>query len=345
MARACRVDAKTTKRVLALLADRAATRTHMDVVANAAPELAKALAAEPGADRQRVVTALEAALKRLEADATLSRADRLSALLGRVQVARLDQPKASTTPKLPAALVADVREQIARFDREIVDGYERQAVITGAAYTLGQAGLWADSDALLKANLAKSHSPYYLMSQLGGNARKLGRNDEALRWYEQAFAKSEGPATRLQWGAGYLNALIDLAPNDAARIESAAARDLRRGGAAGRVLRAQRTRLATRRPEAGVVERGRPATPRRSAGCRRNSTVAPYAASWSALTRSVRRPASRCTSPCGTAGVMPATDRRSPPLVAALHAASLPARRRSAACPPEDARPQAPARR
>jgi hypothetical protein len=82
--------------------------------------------------------------------------------------------------------------------------------------------LWAESDTLLKANLAKSHSPYYLMSQLGSNARKLGRVDEALRWYAQAFDKSEGPATRLQWGSGYLSALVDLAPQDAARIEKTA---------------------------------------------------------------------------------------------------------------------------
>jgi hypothetical protein len=113
--------------------------------------------------------------------------------------------------KLPEPLLQDVREFIARADREITDGYERQAVITAAGYALGLAGLWAESDALLKANLAKSHSPYYLMSQLGSNARKLGHTAEALRWYAQAFEKSEGPATRLQWGSGYCP-LVDLAP-------------------------------------------------------------------------------------------------------------------------------------
>ena len=56
------------------------------------------------------------------------------------------------------------------------------------------------------------------------NARKQGRNDEALRWYRQAFARSEGPATRLQWGASYLAALVDLAPQDAPRIEETATR-------------------------------------------------------------------------------------------------------------------------
>ncbi len=60
------------------------------------------------------------------------------------------------------------------------------------------------------------------MSQLGGNARKQGRTDEALNWYAQAFDKSEGPATRLQWGSGYFSALVDLAPQDAARIEKTA---------------------------------------------------------------------------------------------------------------------------
>jgi hypothetical protein len=60
------------------------------------------------------------------------------------------------------------------------------------------------------------------MSQLAGNARKLGQNDQALRWYEQAWVKSEGPATRLQWGASYFGALVELAPQDAPRIEQVA---------------------------------------------------------------------------------------------------------------------------
>jgi hypothetical protein len=96
-------------------------------------------------------------------------------------------------------------------------------VITAAAYLLEHAGLGDESDALLKANLAKSHSPYYLMSELASNARKRGDNAEALRWYREAFEKSEGPATRLQWGASYVNALIDLAPGDEGAIEAATA--------------------------------------------------------------------------------------------------------------------------
>jgi hypothetical protein len=115
-----------------------------------------------------------------------------------------------------------VRAQVGRDDAEIRDPYERQAVITTGAAVMGDAGLWADSDQLLKANLARSQSPYYLMSQLGSNARKQGRTDEALQWYEKAYARSEGPATRLQWGETLVRVLTELAPQDATRIEQVA---------------------------------------------------------------------------------------------------------------------------
>jgi hypothetical protein len=55
-------------------------------------------------------------------------------------------------------------------------------VITAAAYLLRAAGLLDESDTLLKANLAQSHSPYYLMSQLSLNAAKRGDKASALRW-------------------------------------------------------------------------------------------------------------------------------------------------------------------
>ena len=215
-------DAALRQKVIGLLANPVASRLQMDALVNYADNITKALAPKPGADRQALVQAFDVALKRLQGDATLSRNDRITALAGRVALARLDQPKDSPRPRMPAALLAEVKAHAARDDREITNGYERQAVIPTGAWVLGEAGLWADSDALLKANLAKSHSPYYLMSQLGSNARKQGRNDDALRWYEQSFDKSEGPATRLQWGQGYLAALVDLAPQDAPRIERVA---------------------------------------------------------------------------------------------------------------------------
>ncbi|HUG25539.1 thioredoxin family protein [Piscinibacter sp.] len=216
-------DAAARDRVLAVLADPDASRIHMDVLTNYAADIAAVLTAAGTPERRRLVDAFEVSLKRLEADSTLSRADRLTALLARVELAKAE-PSAGgkVEPVLPEALRAEVRQHAARADREITDGYERQAVITAAAYMLRQAGLLDDSDALLTANLAKSHSPYYLMSALASNAKQRGDVEAALRWSQQAFDTSEGPATRLQWGAAYVNTLVDLAPQDEARIERAA---------------------------------------------------------------------------------------------------------------------------
>jgi len=216
-------DAATRERVKKLLADPVASRTLMDVLVNAAPDVVNALAPAAGPDRTALAGAMDSALQRLQADASLSRSDRVSALIARVGVARLDQPKEALRPKLPAPLLKEVRDMAAAMDKEITDGYERQAVISSAAYALGEAGLWTESDALLKSNLSKSHSPYYLMSHLGGNAKKQGKKAEALGWYEKAFNTSEGPATRLQWGSSYLTALVDMAPQDSAKIEKVAA--------------------------------------------------------------------------------------------------------------------------
>ncbi|MBS0304098.1 MAG: thioredoxin family protein [Proteobacteria bacterium] len=237
-----RADDALRQRVQHVLADPAAARSVMDVLTNGAPEIVQALEDELSPRRAALLASYDTAMKRLEADATLARADRLGALIARIQLARLAEADpeqgrvhgpsdGALRPKLPAALLAELRAFVAAADREIRDGYERQAVITTAAYALGRAGLWSESDALLRSNLARSHAPYYLMSQLGANARKLGRNDEALRWYAQAFEKSQGPATRLQWGAGYLAALIELAPGDATRIEKVASQLLREAGA------------------------------------------------------------------------------------------------------------------
>ena len=225
-----RADAPTQAQLLALLSDPQATRSQMDLVTNDAADITRALSVRGSPQRAQLTQAFAAALKRLESDLSLSRADRIDALIAQVDLARIDEPKRPATthgkahPRpLPAALIADIRLQVERADRETHDGYERQAVITAAAYLLQSAGLSAQSDALLKANLSKSHSPYYLMSELAGNAKARGDTSSALHWYEAAFTSSVGPATRLQWGAGYVGALVELAPGEEGRIERVAA--------------------------------------------------------------------------------------------------------------------------
>jgi thioredoxin-related protein len=216
-------DPAAGKRVLALLADPAAAREQMDVLANSAPDIVRALYREASPNRAALIAAFDEAMQRFQADITLSRADRVQALATRVDLARIDEPKDKADVKMPAQLAQEVRDWARKMDRDVTNPYERQAVIPNAADALREAGLWSDSDRLLKSNLAKSHAPYYLMSGLATNAKRQGHNKEALEWYRRAYAASKGPATRLQWGASYVVALIDLAPQDAKRIESTVA--------------------------------------------------------------------------------------------------------------------------
>ncbi len=138
-----------------------------------------------------------------------------------MRIPRLTKTRSSRR-KTEGGIIRHARAQAARVDREITDGYERQAVVTAAAYLLGHAGLIDESDALLKANLEKSHSPYYLMTELADNAAQRGDDAQALQWHRLAYEKSTGPATRLQWGARYLAALVEFAPRDATAIEATA---------------------------------------------------------------------------------------------------------------------------
>ncbi len=217
-----KADDELRERVRSVLANPVQWRPQADVLVNSAPEMVRALG--DNAERRRGwVAAFDPTLRALQADAGLSRADRLSALISRIELARIEAPRRELQPELPPALLDEVRQFARDADRGVTDAYERQAVIPSVAYAFERAGLWSEGESLLLANLARSHSAYYLMSQLGSMARKQGRNDEALRWYGKAFDASQGPATRLQWGASYLQALVDLAPADAARIESAAA--------------------------------------------------------------------------------------------------------------------------
>ncbi len=212
-------DPAVRQRILDMLEDPRRARAQMDVLGNQATELMKALSpAGTGEQHRQLLTQFDAALARLAADQSLSRADQLTAQVARVDLARIGLDKSAKSVLAQQTLQA-MRQQVERDNREITDGYERQAVITTGAYLLAHAGLMAESDQLLKSNLARSHSPYYLMSALASNARKRGDNPEALRWYAQAHARADGTATRLQWGASYLAALVDLAPQDAATIE------------------------------------------------------------------------------------------------------------------------------
>lgn len=174
--------------------------------------------ASAGDDRKLLAAHWDIAIARLLEGGNLSRADQVDALDARVALWKM----IDGGEKLNLERRQAVLKEIARIVSVTNDRYERQAVIPSAAHVLAEAGLVDDSDALLKAELPRAVAPYYHMLVLAGNAKRRGDTASALRWYEQAWRKSEGSATRIQWGTNYVGHLIELAPADTNRISRAA---------------------------------------------------------------------------------------------------------------------------
>jgi hypothetical protein len=206
--------------LLRLLGDGSSAREQIDLVTHDVVAVLTGLTANGSAERQQLQQAWEQGARRLAADETLSRSDRLAALQARVDLAGIGRQRGEAD--LSLALRQEIRDLVARFDRETPDAGERQSVIPTGAHLLAEAGLHEESDALLKANLQRVTAPHYLMSQLADNARRRGRQQDALHWARQAWETARGSATRLQWGASYLGHLMDQTPEEADRIEAVA---------------------------------------------------------------------------------------------------------------------------
>jgi thioredoxin-like negative regulator of GroEL len=199
-----------------LLADPVASREVGDLLTGYADKLVKHLAPE-GAARVALATKWEAVIaKRLEAP-ELTKVDQIDGLDSRVSMW-----KVLDGDKLSAAHRDQALREVARIVAQTTDRYERQAVVPSAGYVLAQAGMIDESDKLLKAELARAVAPYYHMLGLASNAKKRGDKAAALQWYEQAWKKSEGPATRIQWGVSYVSNVVDLSPTDTSRVAASA---------------------------------------------------------------------------------------------------------------------------
>ncbi|MYM25468.1 thiol reductase thioredoxin [Duganella sp. FT135W] len=195
--------------LLALLADARLARSNMDIFNNSGLNLIKI-----ASRREELAAALGSVAAQWADDFWLSSPDRLMAVRLQMRLARLLAPS--------EGLQALVRERVEEALAESTDPYERHTLVNTAVSALNDAGLSAQAEQVLLAELPRSHSPYYFMLSLAASAKR--RNDMAgvLGWYGKAWQASVGPATRLQWGVTYLSSLIDLSPQDTARIEQAA---------------------------------------------------------------------------------------------------------------------------
>ena len=211
-----RADAR--RQLLALLGAPAAAATNVDNVLYAPEDVITLLSDAGTPERKQLTGAWREALGRLLSGpdaATLSGPEQLNAVRAKMLLARLDALDA----ELPPALLDEARSTVARVDAATTDGYARQAAVNAAAGLYWEAGLDDDANRLLVAELEKSKSPYYFMLDLAELAKKAGREEEAVEWLAKAYAGAQGPATRFQWGYNYLVGVLEMTPEDSARIE------------------------------------------------------------------------------------------------------------------------------
>lgn len=201
-----------------VLQDSGAVSLHADLLTASAADLVKWLA-PAGESRRALAQRWDAALSRLATqEPARSKVARLDALDARVALWKLIADSGTLAPQQRAQVLNEIAHMVAATR----DRYERQAVVPAAAHVLREAGLLDESDEVLKAELPRAVAPYYHMLGLAGNAKKRNDTASALRWYEEAWRTSQGPATRLQWGANYVGNLLELAPEDVSRIEKTA---------------------------------------------------------------------------------------------------------------------------
>lgn len=208
-------DSTTIPQLLAMLGNSKLARENFDLIVNYAADIPAYLGPLSQDTQKSLLVAWNASLDQFLADRSLSTADRLTAMAGKVALAKIEHDS-----PLPDSILQQARAQVAHADGTTTDGYARQSVISAAADVLTEAGMLDESDRLLKTELKRSHSPYYFMLGLAANAKKRGEKAAAIDWTAKAYAAATGPATRLQWGASYIKAMTELAPEDEVPIES-----------------------------------------------------------------------------------------------------------------------------
>jgi len=195
--------------LLAVFSDTRSARANMDVLTNSGINLIKF-----ATRREELVAALNRVAADWSEDFWLSAPDRLMALRLQMRLTRLVAAS--------AGLQEQVRSRVEEALAESTDPYERHTLVNTAVSALNDAGLPQLAEQVLQAELPRSHSPYYFMLSLAAAAKRRGDTAGVLSWYEQAAAAALGSATRIQWRSTYLTSLLDLAPQDATRIERAA---------------------------------------------------------------------------------------------------------------------------
>ena len=190
----------------------------------------------PATVRERYVAAMRSAAD----DQRYVLADQLGFIDAEVRALKaLSPPKTA----LPRDVPAVAHERIAAALAAEQNPFVRSGLVNAALNILEDLGDYPGAYAIAHAEIPRASAPYYYKADLAEIAEKLGRKDEALMLFDEAYRESQGAATRFQWGQLYVSGLLRLAPRDSQRIEDAGSAVLGELDGPDRIYRRARVRL------------------------------------------------------------------------------------------------------
>jgi thiol-disulfide isomerase/thioredoxin len=144
---------------------------------------------------------------------------------------------------LPAAVVANAHQRIDAALAAEQNPFVRSGLVNASLDILEDLGDLPAAYSVAHDEIARASAPYYYKADLAEIAEKMGRKEEALTLFDEAYRESQGAATRFQWGALYIGGLLRMAPRDSQRIADAGAAVLGELDGPDRIYRRARVRL------------------------------------------------------------------------------------------------------
>ncbi|MFT5560186.1 MAG: thiol-disulfide isomerase/thioredoxin [Candidatus Azotimanducaceae bacterium] len=147
-------------------------------------------------------------------DGSLSEAERLSGLFPMLEFYFQDKTRITLSEELKSIVLAATKHA----DERTENSFARQSVVNQISHVLREARLLDEARAILTAELDRSNAPYYFMSSLSALAEQEKDIPTALTWRKKAYETATGSATRFQWGASYVRALLRMTPENETTI-------------------------------------------------------------------------------------------------------------------------------
>ncbi len=150
------------------------------------------------------------------ASAQFAPADQLAAQLMKVRAANAFTRDGKTPTDIRSVALATADKMLAAK----MEPYVRAGVVNSAINIFIALDDWEKARVLLTQEAQTSNTPHYYIGDLADVEEHLGNKERALQLMAEAYEKAKGPASRFQWGFSYLDGLLRLAPDDAAKIDT-----------------------------------------------------------------------------------------------------------------------------